>query len=162
MSAVPPFFRFIHSRLSAKPLRLLSSLLLATALLPAVTLADKGAVVVAEPYFRETPPGQERTAGFFVATNGSDRNCALIAASAPGIERLELHEHSHEGGMMRMRQVDALPLLAAGSLELRPGGYHLMGFGVAPLTAGDSVAVSLDFGDCGSQTVSFAVVDPRR
>ena len=157
MSVLLDCFRFTPVRLSTRSLALLALLLVAS-----LSPAALGDVVITDPYFRETPPGQERTAGFFVATNDSKQDCVLVAASAPGIERLELHEHRHEGGMMRMREVETLPLPAAGTLELRPGGYHLMGFGVSPLTAGDTVAVNLDFGGCGAQTVPFSVVDPRR
>lgn len=157
-----------HSPMAA---RSLAALLLGGVLAAAPAMAgDPETLSIADPYFRDTLPGQDLTAGFAVIRNSSDKDCALRAASAAGIERLELHEHQHDhdhasgghGGMMRMRKVVLLPLPAGGTLELSPGGYHLMGFGAQTLTAGDSVDVELDFGDCGTRTVAFAVVDPRR
>lgn len=164
MSVVKALSRFTVSQSPATPRRVWSFMLLVAAILPAVVMADDSeALIIADPYFRETLPGQDRTAGFFVASNTGNQNCSLVAAAAPGIDRLEIHEHSHEGGMMRMRQVAALSVAAGDTLVLSPGGYHLMGFGVSPpLVAGETVTVSLDFGECGSKTVPFAVIDPRR
>ncbi|MFA5495210.1 MAG: copper chaperone PCu(A)C [Porticoccaceae bacterium] len=117
-----------------------------------------GGLVVGDPYFRESIPGQSRTAGFFTLTNPGAEDCALAAASAEGIGRLEIHEHSHDNGVMRMRRIDLLAVPAGQTVMLEPGGYHLMGFEVAePLKAGDSVEVTLDFGACGAQVEHFAV-----
>lgn len=127
--------------------------------------ADVGAegLVIGDPYFRESIPGQSRTAGFFALTNPGPVDCALEAATAEAIGRLEIHEHSHDGGVMRMRQIDLLAVPAGQTVTLQPGGYHLMGFEVAPpLKAGDTVEVALDFGSCGVQVEQFAVRAPDR
>ena len=42
----------------------------------------------------------------------------------------DLHQHTHINGMMKMRKVDQLSIAAGESVELVPGGYHLMLFGV--------------------------------
>lgn len=137
------------------------SLLLAVPLVAAPTLADD--LAVSDAHFRESIPGQSRAVGFLAVTNHGDRDCALVGASAPGIERLEIHEHRHDNGVMRMRRVRSLPLPAGDTLTLAPGGYHLMGFGLsAPLKAGATLAVTLDFGPCGTRVESFAIRDPRQ
>ncbi len=161
MPAIPELIRC-----RAAGWRTLSRVVALACLAPLMACADEGdnhPIAIADPYLRETPPGQAHTAGFFVATNRGASDCPLVAASAPGIDRLELHEHRHENGVMRMRQVEQMIVPAGGTLELAPGGYHLMVHGLsAPLAAGDSVDILLDFGDCGSRTVSFSVIDPRR
>lgn len=40
-----------------------------------------------------------------------------------------------EGGMMRMSPVKGIVILARGSVEQRPGGYHPMLFGVFDMSA---------------------------
>jgi copper(I)-binding protein len=50
------------------------------------------------------------------------------------------------GGMMQMRQVDAIDVPAGGSVELKPGGYHIMLLELAePLTEGTMVPLTLRF-----------------
>jgi copper(I)-binding protein len=50
------------------------------------------------------------------------------------------------GGMMQMREVDAIEVPAGGSVELKPGGYHIMLLELAePLVEGESVALTLRF-----------------
>lgn len=121
-------------------------------------VADTGAISVNDPYFRETIPGQSRTAGFFAVANSGGIDCVLAAAHSSTAERLEIHEHSHRDGVMQMRQVQSLTIPAGASVALSPGGYHLMVFGTqAPYRAGEQVPVSLDFGDCGQLDVMFAV-----
>ena len=138
-----------------------SAVLLLLLAAPLAAMADD--LLVSDAYFREYIPGQPRAVGFMTVANRGDRDCTLVTASAPGIDRLEIHEHSHDNGVMRMRQVPRLAIPAGETLVLRPGGYHLMGFGVSdPLAAGETRPVTLDFGACGSRVEPFAIRDPRR
>ncbi|ADC72222.1 MULTISPECIES: copper chaperone PCu(A)C [unclassified Thioalkalivibrio] len=92
-------------------------------------------------------PG-DTTAGYLELRNtgGSDRR--IVAAESPIAETTELHEHTHEDGVMRMREVEHLDLPAGEALVLEPGGLHLMFIGLhEPLTAGDWVAVRVTFED---------------
>lgn len=50
------------------------------------------------------------------------------------------------GGMMQMREVDAIEVPAGGSVGLKPGGYHVMLLELAePLTEGTMVPLTLRF-----------------
>jgi periplasmic copper chaperone A len=60
----------------------------------------------------------------------------------------EVHEMRMDAGVMRMRAVDAIKLPAGQTVELKPGGYHLMLLDLKqPLALGDKVSVTLRFKD---------------
>ena len=63
-----------------------------------------------------------------------------------------------DGGVMRMRAIDSLALPAGKTVELKPGGYHLMLLDLAqPLKEGDSVPVVLTFADAAGRKTSQEV-----
>jgi copper(I)-binding protein len=65
------------------------------------------------------------------------------------------------GGMMNMRQVESIPVPAKGSVELKPGGYHVMLIGLTKdLKAGDTLPVTLTFEPGGTVKVTAKVREP--
>lgn len=117
------------------------------------------AIVVTLPWSREIPPNAPVAAGFMSIENRGDGDDRLVAVRSDAAERVEIHEVRHEDGMARMRQlVDGLPLPAGATVELRPGGYHLMF--IAPregFTAGKRVRATLVFAEAGELEVEFDV-----
>lgn len=133
----------------AKPAVLLGLTLLLGGPARAETAAD--AVTVGDPHVREVLPGQSNSASFMILENTSDRAHALQRAESPAAKTVELHTHTLDGGMMRMRPVDRVPLPAGETVRFEPGGLHLMWIGlVRPLTSGEEVPLTLFFED-GSQ-----------
>ncbi len=60
--------------------------------------------------------------------------------------RVELHEMSMDGAVMRMRKVDVLAIPAHGEAALAPSARHLMFFGVSqPFVQGEQIPVTLTF-----------------
>lgn len=61
-------------------------------------------------------------------------------------------------GMMRMRKVETIAVPAAGSAELKPGGYHLMVIELKKeLKQGDKVTISLQFSHDIKKTITVPV-----
>jgi copper(I)-binding protein len=107
-----------------------------------------GAMSVADPYARAVPPGQVTSAVFLRLDNAGDAPQSLVGGKAEVAEAVELHEHTMEGGMMRMRRVEAIEVPAQGSVTLEPGGLHIMLIGLKrDLNPGDRVDLSLELGD---------------
>ena len=52
----------------------------------------------------------------------------LTKAELDGLGRVEIHQHTHVDGMMKMQQVLSLEISAHSQVEFKPGGYHLMVF----------------------------------
>ena len=85
----------------------------------------------------------------------------LVSASAAVSKSVELHMMKMEGDVMQMRQVDAIELQAGKTVELKPGGFHVMFIGLkAPLKAGDTFAMKLKFEKAGEVTVDVKVEAP--
>lgn len=118
-----------------------------------------GAITVAHLWARETAQGQPTGGGFMVITNKGKADDRLIGGTTPIAAEVQIHTVSMDGGIMRMRRlVDGLPIATGASVELRPGSYHLMFIGLkAPLQAGTTVPVTLQFQRAGQVRVEFTV-----
>lgn len=128
--------------------------------LGAGTTLGAGAIEVTDAYVRAVPPGAPNSAAFLALSNGSGEPRALVSAESPASEAVELHTHTMDGGMMRMRRVDRIEVPAGGRVALEPGGLHLMLIGLKrPLAPGDQVALTLIFDD-GSRSELAAPVRP--
>jgi len=122
----------------------------------AETAAD--AVTVGDPHVREVLPGQSNSASFMTLQNTSDQPHSLQRAESPVARTVELHTHTMEGGMMRMRPVDQVPLPAEETVRFEPGGLHLMWIGLLrPLKAGQEAPLTLFFEDGSRRELTVPV-----
>ncbi|RDI95195.1 copper chaperone PCu(A)C [Meiothermus sp. QL-1] len=107
------------------------------------------------------------TAAYMVLYNPGDRPVRIVGASSPIASRVEFHQttrggHDHHADLSAMRRVAALVVPARGRLEVLPGGYHLMLYGLReknprPLQEGQRVAITLRLEGGGSVTFSLPV-----
>ena len=107
-------------------------------------------VDIAEPWVRATVPGQKTTAAFMKITSQTDAK--LVDARTALAGRTEIHEMAMDGDTMKMRQVPNLPLPAGATVELKPGGFHIMLFELAAQAKeGDIVPLTLVIETGGKQ-----------
>jgi copper(I)-binding protein len=107
---------------------------------------------------RATPPGAKTAAGYMTIRNQSSLPDRLIGAASPLAARVEMHVHLHDGDVMRMRQVKGYDTPANGSLELKPGGAHLMFVDIKrAFKEGEKIPVTLRFERAGEMKVEFRV-----
>lgn len=98
----------------------------------------------AEAFIRLPAAGADMSAAYFSVT--LDRDDRLVSAAIDGVARVELHTVLDEGGVMKMRQVTGYDVTAGEALTLRPGGNHLMLFGLErALEDGELRDVTLTF-----------------
>lgn len=118
-----------------------------------------GTVQVTRAWVRALPPNAPVAGGFAAIGNVGDSADILLGASSDEAARVELHEVRHEAGVMRMRPLaDGLPIPAGASVELKPGGYHLMFIApVRAFAAGERVHATLHFQHAGAIDVVFEV-----
>ena len=103
-------------------------------------------VTINDAWVRGTLAGQKVTGAFMQIASTTDT--ALIDASSPSAKFIEIHEMTKEGGVMKMKAIDRLPIPGGRAVELTSGGYHMMLFELkAPLNAGDVVPMKLTFED---------------
>jgi copper(I)-binding protein len=135
---------------------------LALAALSAVAHSFKlGEIDIGHPYARPTREGQMVGAGYLKLANKGpvDR---LVSATSPAAGSVEIHSMSMEGDVMKMRQVDAIELATGQTVELKPGGYHLMLMGLkAPLKVGEKFPLTLKFEKAGEVVVTIKVEEPK-
>ncbi len=136
----------------------LNKLVLALCLFLVTSLSFAKGMSVDDPYVREVPPGQMTSASFLILKNANDKEVALIKATSDVAKNVELHEHVHEGGMMKMRQVKEITIPANGERVLKPGGYHIMLIGLTrKIKAGDIVDINLEFNNGDKQAIKAKV-----
>ncbi len=137
------------------------SSLLAAGLLILSGVAAAGAVddvAIDGAYVRAVPPGQPNSAAFMQVSNKGSANHALVSGSSPVAEVVELHTHTMEGGMMRMRQVEKIDLPAGESVSLQPGGFHVMLIGLKQnLVPDEDIALTLRFEDGSEVTLNAPI-----
>lgn len=86
-----------------------------------------------------------------IENNGSDAD-KLISATSSISPRVEVHEHTMTGGIMRMNEVEGgLAVPAGGSVEMKPGGYHIMLFETnKTYKPGETIDIQLKFEKAGT------------
>ena len=108
---------------------------------PAYTVkAESPKIIITEAYLNLPPPSHSTTAAYLQITNLDKSPITITGFDSAKATRVELHEHIHVDGMMKMREVDEITLAGMQTEVFKPMGYHLMVFGLADdVVAGQSV-----------------------
>lgn len=102
--------------------RLIGPALLAA--LAGAVLSAQAQTTVKEAWVRGTVAQQKATGAFMQLQ--SAQGGRLVGASSAAAGVVEIHEMSMHGDVMKMRAVPGLDLPAGKTVELKPGGYHVM------------------------------------
>ncbi len=132
--------------------------LAATLMLPVTSaVADMAHTMVGDlrleqPWTRATPGGAPAGGGYLTITNTGSEDDRLVAASTDRVKVTEIHSMDVVDGVMKMRKLeDGLELPAGETVQLAPGGFHLMFMGLAePIGVGETFAVELTFEKAGT------------
>ena len=134
------------------------ALLIAAMLWGAPAAWADGGLTIKGAYVPPTIPGQDNGVAFMRLVNSGDGPAFLVGGESTEAEAVELHSHTMEGGMMRMRQVDRIEVPAHSAVTLEPGGLHLMLIGLKrELKPGDDVDIRLDLDDRSTMNVVVPV-----
>lgn len=108
-------------------------------------------------------PGQPVGGGFVTITNKGGEDDKLVSATSDKAGEVQLHEMAMEGDVMKMRQLtDGIAIPAGETVELKPGGLHLMFFKVSePFKEGETVNLTLTFEKAGAVDVALPVGPAR-
>lgn len=118
-----------------------------------------GDIEIGHPFARATPHGAVTGAAYLKLTNRGDTADRLVSASGEVARQIEIHESNIEQSIVSMRPVaDGIHIAAGETVELVPGGYHLMLIGLSrPLAEGEKVPVTLTFEKAGEIEVELAI-----
>ncbi len=129
----------------------------AVCLLATPALAQTPSVSVQNAWARATSASQ-KVGGVFLTLTDAGAPDRLVSVTSPIAETMELHETVSDGGVMKMRPVPGLALIAGESVEFKPGGYHLMAMGLKhALTPGSTFPVTLTFEKAPPVTTTVTV-----
>jgi len=122
-----------------------------------------GELEIGHPWARATLPAAKVGGGYLTITNEGAAPDRLIGGSSPVAGRVEVHAMEIKEGVMNMRPMsDGLEVPARGTLELAPGGFHLMLMELKePLIEGERVPLTLEFENAGTVDVELAIVSAR-
>ena len=143
-------------------MKLRTLLIAATALgaMSAGALAEDfkvGEVMIGAPWARVTLQSRP-AAAYMMIHNMAETGDKILAVSSSHAERVEMHTHSMSEGVMRMRKVEAIDLPAKGHTELKPGGLHLMIFGLKrQIKTGEMLPLKLTFQKAGDVEIKAVV-----
>jgi copper(I)-binding protein len=92
-------------------------------------------------------------------TNTGSEPDRLVGGSVSFAGRFEVHSMTMEQGVMKMRELkDGLEIKPGETVELKPGGYHVMFVDLKePLKQGEDVSVTLTFAKAGTIEVKYPV-----
>ena len=120
-------------------------------LFTAMTVLAVGSVhaqvaAVSDAWVRATVAGQKATGAFMKLTSKDGAKLVSASSSAAGVT--EIHEMKMDKDVMKMAAVAALPIAAGKTVELKPGGYHVMLMDLkGPLAEKSQVPITLTFED---------------
>jgi periplasmic copper chaperone A len=146
-------------------LRMLFAIAAAAALLPMGATGQEpsrytlGPLVIEAPWIRATPAGAQVAGGYVKITNNGQTPDRLIGGSLPVAADVQVHEMSMNDGVMKMRMVkDGLEIAPGKTVELKPGGFHLMFTGLRePLVDKQTIKGTLRFEKAGVVEVEYHV-----
>ena len=118
-------------------------------------------ITAQNPWSRQAMDGNNGAA-FMTLTNNSGQDDRLVSATTSIAERVEIHETIDENGVMRMvHQPDGFPLPVGATLELKPGGKHIMLIGLKEmLKPGEAYTLTLNFEKADPITLEVPVKEP--
>ncbi len=121
----------------------------------------QSSVRIDDVWVRGTVAQQKATGAFMRLT--AQRDTRLVAASSPAAGLVEIHEMSMDQGVMKMRAIAGLDLPAGKTVELKPGGYHVMLMDLkAPVAADQPVPLTLVFESRSGQREQVEIKAPAR
>ena len=100
----------------------------------------------------------DRPGVVFMEIHNSGPADSLLSAETPLAARTELHNHVHEDGVMKMREVEAIDVPTGGVATLKSGSYHIMLFELTRKPAiGERFPLTLYFRKAGEVSAEVLV-----
>lgn len=118
-----------------------------------------GDLVIDHPVARATPANAPVSGGYMTIRNTGDEADRLVGGTAAFAGKVEIHEMSMDGDVMKMREIEGgIEIPAGGEVVLKPGGLHVMFMQLGErLEEGDEHTATLAFEKAGDVEVTFNV-----
>lgn len=119
----------------------------------------QGGLVIDHPWARPSLGASPNGVAYMTITNNGEMADKLLSVDGDIAKKVDLHRTLMDGDVMRMRPVtDGVEILPGQTLEVVPGGLHVMLMGLtAPLKDGDRFSLSMAFERAGNINVEVYV-----
>ncbi|MDJ0925132.1 MAG: copper chaperone PCu(A)C [Acidimicrobiia bacterium] len=119
---------------------------------------DDSGVSVEKPWARNSPAMATAGAVYMDLEAGEDDRLVGASVDSSIAAMVEIHEVVMVDDAMKMQEVGEIALPAGTTVNLKPGGYHIMLMNVAtPLEIGQKFDVTLQFQNAGEKVVEVEV-----
>ena len=132
--------------------RLLLMLLL---ILPGSAFAE---LDINDAWIKNLPPMIPVRAGYMTIHNAQTHALSIIAIRCDAFTSVEIHRTIERDGMMRMEPVPSLIIEPDSTVQLAPGGLHLMMMNpTQPTKPGDTLMIVIELDDGSTQSLKLIV-----
>ena len=114
---------------------------------------------VRDPWIKNLPASVPVRAGYMTIHNPQSKAVSIVSLRSDAFASIEIHQTIEQDGMMRMEQVPSLKIEPNSSLQLAPGGLHLMMMNPSePTQPGDLLEIVIVLDDGSEQRVEMQVL----
>jgi copper(I)-binding protein len=111
-----------------------------------------------EAWIKNLPPPVPVRAGYMTIHNPQAQAVSIVEIHSDSFASVEIHRTLMQDGMMRMEQVRDLTIAAGETVQLEPGGLHLMMMQpVQPTRPGETHRIILEYNDGSTQELEMTV-----
>ncbi len=111
-----------------------------------------------DPWIKNLPASVPVRAGYMTIHNPQSEAVSIVSLRSNAFAMIEIHQTIEQDGMMRMEQVTGLKIEPNSSVQLEPGGLHLMMMNPSePTQAGDLLEIVVVLDDGSEQRVEMQV-----
>ena len=133
----------------------LRPMLLPLLVFPGLAFAE---LEISNPWIKNLPPSVPVRAGYMTLHNPQSKTVSIVSLSSDAFGSIEIHQTIAQDGMMRMEQVPALKIEPDSTVQLAPGGLHLMMMNpIEPTRIGDTIEILILIDDGSEQKLEMRV-----
>jgi copper(I)-binding protein len=134
---------------------MLRLLLILSVMFPLTAFAE---LDIREAWIKNLPPSTPVRAGYMSIHNPDQIAVSVVEIRSKAFASVEIHQTIEQDGMMRMDPVPNLKIEAGSSVQLAPGGLHLMMMNPEqPTRPGDIIEILLVLDDGSEQSLKMLV-----
>jgi copper(I)-binding protein len=121
----------------------------------------EGKLGVYDAWIRAAPPGSRMLAGYATLKNTGDAALSVLTVQSDAFRQSSIHETVVERDVTRMRELPRIDLAPGATIEMKPGGAHLMLTEPRhPIVVGEKVGIVFLLADGTRVETNFDVVAP--
>jgi len=113
---------------------------------------------ISDGWIKNLPPTIPVRAGYMTIHNAQTHTLSIVAIHSDAFASVEIHRTIEQDGMMRMEPVPTLVIEPDSTVQLAPGGLHLMMMNpFEPTKPGDALMIVIELDDGSTQNLKLIV-----